>query len=110
MVYKFLIFFGGSMEQKKEQQIQIEIDDLTAQGVYSNLAVIGHTENEFVIDFVFIQPQAPKAKVRSRIITSPQHIKRFLIALQENVQKYENTYGEIKIDKNVADKKIGFVH
>jgi len=98
------------MEQKKEQQVQVEIDDITAQGVYSNLAVIGHSDNEFVIDFVFVQPQTLKAKVRSRIITSPQHIKRFLIALEENIKKYETVHGEIKIDKTSATNKIGFVH
>jgi len=96
--------------EKQEQQVQVEIDDLTAQGVYSNLAVIGHSENEFVLDFVFVQPQTLKAKVRSRIITSPQHIKRFLIALEENVKKYETVHGEIKIDKTSVANKIGFVH
>ncbi|MFQ3675959.1 MAG: DUF3467 domain-containing protein [Endomicrobiia bacterium] len=85
--------------EKQEQQVQVEIDDITSQGVYSNLAIIGHSENEFILDFVFVQPQTLKAKVRSRIITSPQHMKRFLIALEENVKKYEATYGEIKIDK-----------
>jgi len=100
------------MEQKKEttQQIQIEIDDLTAQGVYSNLAVISHSKEEFIIDFIFIQLQVPKAKVRSRVITSPQHIKRFLFALQENIKKYEEKFGEIKIEPKEEQPKIGFVH
>lgn len=98
------------MEQKQEQQVQIEIDDITAQGVYSNLAVIGHSENEFILDFVFVQPQILKAKVRSRVITSPQHIKRFLLALEDNIKKYESVYGEIKIDKASPVNKIGFVH
>lgn len=98
------------MEEIKEQQIQIEIDDVTAQGVYSNLAIVGHTQNEFILDFIFVQPQVPKAKVRARIITSPQHLKRFLNALEENVKKYEEMYGEIKVDKNFPTQKIGFVH
>lgn len=98
------------MEEKKEQQIQIEIDDLTAQGVYSNLAVISHSPDEFVIDFIFIQPQVPKAKVRARIITSPQHIKRFLYALQENIKRYEEKFGEIKVEPKPEMPKIGFVH
>jgi len=100
------------MEEKKEsvQQIQIELDDLTAQGVYSNLAIISHSQDEFVIDFVFIQPQVPKAKVRARIITSPQHIKRFLSALQENIKKYEEKFGEIKLEPKYELPKIGFVH
>jgi hypothetical protein len=100
------------MEQKKEtaQQIQIEIDDLTAQGVYSNLAVISHSKEEFIIDFIFIQPQVPKAKVRARVITSPQHIKRFLLALQDNIKKYEEKFGEIKIEPKEEQPKIGFIH
>lgn len=99
------------MEQKeiKEQQIQIEIDDLTAQGVYSNLAIISHSPDEFILDFIFIQPQVPKAKVRARVITSPGHIKRFLAALQENIKKYEEKFGEIKIEPKQMPK-IGFVH
>lgn len=96
------------MEQK-EQQIQIEIDDVTSQGVYSNLAVISHSENEFVLDFIFVQPQVPKARVRARVITSPQHVKRFFLALQENIKKYESTFGEIRVE-HIVSPKIGFVH
>jgi hypothetical protein len=99
------------MEDKKKSEIQIEIDDATAQGVYVNLAMIGHSENEVIIDFIFLQPQAPKAKVRSRIITSPIHAKRLLTALQDNVEKYEAKYGKIEINREVEDdKKIGFYH
>jgi hypothetical protein len=88
-------------------QIQIEIDETTAQGVYSNLAMIGHTENELVLDFIFIQPQAPKAKVRSRVITSPSHAKRLAAALQDNILKYEARFGEIKVHTE-PEKKVGF--
>ncbi|MEN3013988.1 MAG: DUF3467 domain-containing protein [Endomicrobiia bacterium] len=99
------------MEEKeiKDQQIQIEIDDLTAQGVYSNLAIISHSPDEFILDFIFIQPQVPKAKVRARVITSPGHIKRFLSALQDNIKKYEEKFGEIKTEPKQVPK-IGFVH
>lgn len=97
-------------QEKKEQQIQIEIDDLTAQGVYSNLAVISHSPDEFILDFIFIQPQIPKAKVRARVITSPQHIKRFFYALQDNIKKYEEKFGEIKVEPKSELPKIGFVH
>lgn len=97
-------------QEKKEHQIQIEIDDLTAQGVYSNLAVITHSPDEFVLDFIFIQPQIPKAKVRTRVITSPQHVKRFLQALQDNIKKYEEKFGEIKVEPKQELPKIGFVH
>lgn len=97
-------------QEKKEQQIQIEIDDVTAQGVYSNLAIITHSPDEFILDFIFIQPQIPKAKVRTRVITSPQHVKRFFYALQDNIKKYEEKFGEIKVEPRPELPKIGFVH
>jgi hypothetical protein len=78
-------------------QVQVEVDEATAQGMYSNMAIVAHTETEFVFDFVFIQPQAPKAKVRARIVTSPSHAKRFLSALQDNLRRYEEKCGQIKI-------------
>ncbi|MFH1368690.1 MAG: DUF3467 domain-containing protein [Elusimicrobiota bacterium] len=97
------------MEEAKKPEIQIEIDDSTAQGVYVNLAMIGHSENEFIIDFIFMQPQNPKAKVRSRIITSAGHAKRLLAALQDNIKKFESRFGEIKVAPQLGDdKKIGF--
>jgi Protein of unknown function (DUF3467) len=99
------------MEEVKKPEIQVEIDDLTAQGSYSNLAMIAHSDSEFILDFLFIQPQAPRAKVRSRIITSPAHAKRFLAALTENIAKYEAKFGEIKANvQTEAEKKIGFYH
>ena len=84
--------------QKPQQpeQVQIEIDDATAQGTYVNLALLSHTETEFILDFIFIQPQAPKAKVRARVLSSPAHTKRLLAALQENIQRYEEKFGPIK--------------
>lgn len=97
------------MENAKKPEIQIEIDDTMAQGIYTNLAMIGHSENEFIIDFIFLQPQAPKAKVRSRVITSPGHVKRLLAALQDNINKYETRFGEIKLPAHPEpDNKIGF--
>jgi len=82
--------------QQPEVQLQLEIDDATAQGAYTNLALIAHSATEFVMDFIFIQPQQPRAKVRARLISSPAHIKRFLKALAENVTRYEQVFGEIK--------------
>jgi len=70
-------------------QIQVELDDATAQGIYTNLALVAHTETEFLFDFLFVQPQQPKAKVRARIISSPMHTKRFFLALRENLTRYE---------------------
>ncbi|MCX7943398.1 MAG: DUF3467 domain-containing protein [Deltaproteobacteria bacterium] len=84
-------------QNPKEFKIEIALDDEIAQGVYSNLALINHNENEFIIDFIFVQPQQPKARVRSRVITSPKHIKRFAIALNENIAKYEARFGTIEI-------------
>lgn len=87
-------------DQKKNQpqqgQINIELDEAVAQGIYSNLAIINHSVSEFVVDFVTIMPGVPKSKVKSRIILTPQHAKRFLKALTDNVQRFENAHGEIK--------------
>lgn len=76
-------------------QIQLQIDDAVAQGMYVNMAMLNHNETEFVIDFIYVQPQAPKAVVRARVINSPKHMKRLLAALQENVAKYEAQFGKI---------------
>ena len=84
-----------SEKTKKEGSINIELDPETAQGIYSNLAIINHSGSEFVVDFVTIMPGAPKAKVRSRIVLTPQHAKRFLKALNDNVQRFEAAHGEI---------------
>ena len=77
-------------------QVQIEIDDATAQGIYANLALISHTETEFVLDFIYVQAQAPKGKVRARIVSSPAHTKRLLLALAENVKRYEEKFGALR--------------
>ena len=75
------------------QPLQIEIDENVARGVYTNLALITHSETEMLIDFLFLQPQTPKTKVLARLITSPVHAKRFLAALQDNVAKFEARFG-----------------
>lgn len=94
-----------------QNQIQIEIDDATAQGQYANLALISHSETEIILDFIFLQPQVPKAKVRSRIITSPSHAKKLLAALEDNVKKYEARFGKISVQPSAdPDGKIGFYH
>jgi hypothetical protein len=81
---------------KNGQQINIELDADVAQGIYSNLAIINHSASEFVVDFVSIMPGVPKSKVKSRIILTPQHAKRLLKALADNVNRFENAHGEIK--------------
>lgn len=77
-------------------QINIELDEQVAEGIYSNLAIINHSNSEFVVDFVTLMPGVPKAKVKSRIILTPQHAKRFLKALNENIQRFEAAHGKIE--------------
>ncbi|MFA5858016.1 MAG: DUF3467 domain-containing protein [Elusimicrobiota bacterium] len=93
--------------EQKKGEIQIQLDEQTAQGVYVNLAMITHTDAEFVIDLLYLQPQAPQAKVRARAITSPVHAKRLLRALQENVNKYESKFGVINEPQNVPSRPMG---
>lgn len=82
--------------EKKQKQINIELDEKTAEGTYSNLAIINHSASEFVIDFISMMPGAPKAKVKSRIVLTPQHAKKFLKALTDNVNRFEQAHGNIK--------------
>jgi hypothetical protein len=76
--------------------VQIQLDDDIAQGAYSNLVLINHTENEFLLDFAFVSPGSPRAKVRARIISTPRHTKRLLRALQKNLERFEQRFGEIE--------------
>jgi len=85
------------MEQQEQNNIQIELSDEIAQGIYSNLAIIAHSSSEFVVDFVRMMPGIPKAKVQSRIILTPEHAKRLMLALADNVKKYEAQNGDIKL-------------
>jgi hypothetical protein len=78
-------------------RIQLQVDEALAQGTYSNLVLINHTENEFVLDFAYLQPANPTAKVRARVISSPRHTKRLINALQKNLQRYEERFGVIEI-------------
>ena len=80
----------------KEKQLNIAIDENVADGVYSNLAIINHSTSEFIVDFIRIMPGVPKAKVKSRIILTPQHAKRLTKALADNILKFEKAHGEIK--------------
>ncbi|NVK51751.1 MAG: DUF3467 domain-containing protein [Flavobacteriaceae bacterium] len=82
--------------QNQEGQINIELDEAVADGTYSNLAIINHSVSEFIVDFINIMPGVPKAKVKSRIILTPQHAKRLTQALLDNVHKFEQAHGEIK--------------
>lgn len=84
----------------KNNEIQIELSDEIAQGIYSNLAIISHSTSEFVIDFIRIVPGVPKAKVKSRIILTPEHAKRLLMALNDNIDKYEQQNGPIRLQND----------
>ncbi|MHB1147441.1 MAG: DUF3467 domain-containing protein [Lutibacter sp.] len=86
----------SNQKPEEEGKINIELDDKTAEGIYSNLAIINHSVSEFVVDFISVMPGQPKAKVKSRIILTPQHAKRLVKALAENVHRFEKTHGEIK--------------
>jgi hypothetical protein len=86
----------SSEDPKKQNQINIELKEEVAQGTYSNLAVITHSSSEFVLDFVRVMPGIPKAAVKSRIIITPEHAKRLLLALKENISKFEAVHGPIK--------------
>src|SRR5512138_2246193 len=78
-------------------QLQIEIDPATANGAFVNMALVNHTETEFTLDLIYVQPQAPKAVVRARAITTPKHLKRLLHAIQDNLAKYEARFGPVDV-------------
>ena len=86
-------------EKKKPQQIKVELDDTIGQGEYANFAVVTHSPAEFVMDYIRVLPGMKKSKVKSRIIMAPMHAKTLMMALQDNIKKFENKFGEIKVPK-----------
>ena len=98
------------MAEKKTPQskLNIELPEEIAEGQYSNLAVIAHNQSEFIVDFVMMVPNVPKAKVKSRIILTPQHAKRLMKALAENVKKYEAQFGPISAPDAPAFPSMNF--
>lgn len=84
-------------ENKQQGQLQIELPQEKAQGEYANFAIITHSSSDFVLDFARILPGVPKAQIGSRVILAPEHAKRLLMALQENILRYENEFGQIKL-------------
>lgn len=82
-------------KSSEEQQLNIAIDESVADGVYSNLAIINHSPSEFIVDFITVMPGTPKAKVKSRVILTPEHAKRFQKALKDNIERFEKSHGEI---------------
>lgn len=95
-------------EEKDKSQINIELSEETAEGIYANLAMIAHSSSEFVVDFIRLMPGVPKAKVKSRIVITPEHAKRLLRALEENINKYEKTFGPIKQVEEAPKFPINF--
>ena len=92
-------------DMKDPNQVNIELPDEVGQGTYSNLAIISHSSSEFIVDFIRIMPNMPKAKVQSRIILTPEHAKRLQMALEDNIRKYESHFGPIK----KAENNQGFI-
>ncbi len=83
-------------EENNDNKLNVELTEEIADGIYSNLAIISHSNSEFVLDFIKVMPGMPKAKVKSRILMTPEHAKRLLLALQENIMKFEANNGKIK--------------
>jgi hypothetical protein len=92
----------------QDNQINIELSEDIAEGVYSNLAMIAHSNSEFVIDFIRLMPGVPKAKVKSRVVITPEHAKRLLTALEDNIHKYEENFGAIKNTSEAPKFPINF--
>ena len=86
------------IKKNQEKKVNIQIDEKVAEGSYCNLAIINHSVSEFVVDFVNLMPGSPEARVKSRIILTPEHAKRFQKALDENIKRFEKTRGDIKVN------------
>lgn len=97
------------MEEKKNKShsIDVELKPEVAEGVYSNMAIISHSSSEFVLDFIRLMPGVPKAQVKSRIVMTPEHAKRLVLSLQDNINKYESLFGPIVIPQP-KDNEKGF--
>ena len=93
--------------QQQPQQINIELGEKEAEGIYSNLAIITHSPAEFVVDFTRVLPGIPKAKVHARIVMTPQHAKMLLGAMKDNIDKFESKFGEIKISGEMVSGTPG---
>ena len=91
-----------------QKQINIELGEKESEGIYSNLALISHSPSEFIIDFARVLPGTPKSKVYARIVMTPQHVRMLQNALEENIKKYENRFGKIKLLGKEDEKDIGF--
>jgi hypothetical protein len=102
------LLFYCMEEQNNDNQINIELSEEVAEGIYSNLAIITHSNTEFVLDFIRMMPGVPKARVKSRIILTPEHAKRLLRALEDNIEKFETANGKIRISEESAGFPLNF--
>lgn len=93
-------------EQNANNQLQIELKEEVAQGIYANLAIIAHSSSEFILDFVRVMPGMPKANVQARIVLAPEHAKRLQRALEDNIAKYEHMFGTISLPEERAMQPI----
>lgn len=93
-------------EPRKGPKIQLQMDEQTAQGQYANLVLINHSENEFVLDFAFVQPTGQRAKVGARVIVSPRQMKRMMSAMKTNLDRYEKQHGTIDTGGAVSDSIV----
>jgi hypothetical protein len=96
------------MDEQNEHQLNIELSEDMAEGIYANLAIITHSNSEFVLDFIRVMPGIPKAKVKSRMILTPEHAKRLLTALEDNIEKFETVNGRIKIQPEAPGFPLNF--
>ncbi|EMS33239.1 hypothetical protein C943_00516 [Mariniradius saccharolyticus AK6] len=99
---------GKGQKPNLDHQINVELTEDIAEGIYSNLAMIAHSNSEFVIDFIRLMPGVPKAKVKSRIIMTPDHAKRLLAALKDNISKYEDAFGKIQTGQEAPGFPMNF--
>ena len=97
------------MENENKNQLQIELKEEVAKGTYANLAILTHSTSEFIIDFVSVMPGLQKAGVQSRIVMTPEHAKRLLFALQDNIAKYEKNFGAIRMPEQQQQGSKTFV-
>lgn len=94
--------------EKQDNQLNIELSEEVAEGIYSNLAIITHSNSEFVVDFIRVMPGVPKAKVKTRVVLTPEHAKRLLFALGDNIRKFEEINGNIEIRDNQPPFPMNF--
>ena len=96
------------VEKEQKKKINVKIDENVGEGVYANFFMITNSQSEFVIDFGRILPGLPNAKIYSRVLTTPQHAKHLLYTLKNNIDKFEDKFGEIKLPGKTDEREIGF--